>query len=142
MASYVGFHGNPAMQAGGNISPCRFVKIGGRRALTQCSAAADVAFGISGEGVRLPPNFLDALSGQSVTNYVAIEGEEFEYFGMGQYALLECGTAWTYGAKLSPDSDGKGAPANGTNPVAAIALDNASAGEFSLVRIVSGQPNS
>lgn len=137
----IDLHGNPPMKAGGNISPCRFVKLSANQTLVQCSGNSDVPFGISADGQRTPPGFVNALSGVSETPYHAISGDPVEYFGLGQYGLLECGTAWSAGAKLMSDASGKGLTATSTNPVGARALTDASAGELALVRVSDGQPN-
>lgn len=139
MANYIGLHGNPPMKAGGNIAPARFIKLSDPQTVVQCSANSDRAFGVSADGTRTPPGFVAALGG-SITEYHAIEGDPVEYFGLGQYCLLECGTAWTAPALLMSDENGAGITATSTNPVNATGLTDAAAGELRLVRVEGGWP--
>lgn len=136
----IDLHGNPPMVAGGTIKPSRFVKLTANQTLSQC-VANDIPFGISADGVRAAPNFITAYAGATDPKDHAIAGEPVEYFGLGQYCLLECGTAWVAGAKLASDVDGKGVTASASNPVGARALTAASAAELALVRVADGQPN-
>lgn len=136
----VNLHGNPPMTAAGNISPCRFIRITGEQQVQQCSSNAHVPFGISSDGARIPPNFVESLGG-SITNFNAIAGEAVEYFGLGQYCLLQCGVAWTAGAFLMSHTDGTGAPATSTNPVGARALTGANVGERRIVQVLAGHAN-
>jgi len=62
----------------------------------------------------------------------------FEYFGVAQYALLTCGTAWTRAALLTSDASGFGKTASTGNPVNAQALTSASAGERRIVQVKDG----
>ena len=131
--------GNPPLVAGENLSPSRFIKLSTSANQTALMCGnAERAFGITHDGQVTPPDLIAAIGGSADTPYAALSGMPFEYFATSQYALLECGTAWTRAALLTSDASGKGKTASSTNPVNAQALTSASAGEKRIVWIKDG----
>lgn len=121
------------LQAGGNIKPKSFVKLDTSNPL-QClqAGAGDTPIGISGNWTHYPPGT------PSDDTFQATSGEFPEIMGMGCITPLLCGTGWTTGLFLKPDSNGAGAPVTvpASDIAGAIALDTANAGEFGRVYVL------
>ncbi len=122
-------------RAGGNISPCRFVKrsaSSGESIITQCTATTDQPWGISQQGTRRL-----ALSGWD-DGYAAVSGDDINVYGPGDdECMLEISATVTSGQNLESDADGKGQPATGDkDKVGAIALDSGVAGDKIRVKPV------
>lgn len=119
--------------AGGNIPPCRFVKVGATDGLVvEATAVADRCIGISQEGSRNVP----AL-GLSTTN-AAETGDPVKVFGIGDQCLLEISASVAYGARLGATAgDGRGVTAAAGSPAFARALQaGGAAGQKILVEII------
>jgi hypothetical protein len=129
------------MKAGGDIAPSIFVKQSTSvdQTLVACGNT-ERAFGVSGEGQFTTPGLLAALGGSEATPlHASTTSPEIVYWGLGQYCLLKCGTAWSAGALLTSDADGKGKTASTGNPVNARALTAATTtGGARLVRVADG----
>lgn len=126
---------SPALAAGGNIYPSRFLKLSTSADHTALQADANAEIiGISGPGVIDVRE--DAANAYHATaTYFA----NLEVLSYGDADVrLEAGTGgWTAGDKLESDADGKGVTANGPGRnVGAIALETISAGEIGRVQIV------
>lgn len=123
--------------ATGNVSQCRFVKLGTVNGTgTQCGTD-DKMYGVSGKGVRQA-----ALAGLD-DGFVAIVNEEMlvQTFDMidNNPVLLEIGAGGCVpGDLLKSDTNGAGIANTTTNKwVGAIALQNANSGQRALVRLIS-----
>lgn len=117
----------PNLVAGGNIRPCRFVKLSGSYNHTALECDANEApIGIAQEGSNYPP-----LSDLSLTVYAATSGQGLRIFGEGDVCLLEAGAEITRGARLKSDADGRGVPIASTGTaiqnIGAVALQSAAA---------------
>lgn len=122
-------------RAGGNISPCRFVKrtqVSGEAVITQCSATTDQPWGISPSGTRRM-----ALTGWD-DGYAAIAGDDINVIGFGDdEAMLEISATVAAGDNLESDASGKGQPATGDkDKVGAIALEGGVSGQKIRVKPV------
>lgn len=121
----MGIHGTaPALVAGGDIRPSRFIKISTAANQTALeSDAGELSVGVSGEGTQDAP--------QSGSDGDAAEaGDHFMYHPIGDEALIETGSGGCgAGAHLTPDADGKAVIATQGDYVGALALEAASAGE-------------
>lgn len=124
--------------ATGNISQCRFVKLGTATngTGTQCTTD-DIMYGVSAKGVRQA-----ALAGLD-DGYAAISGEEFHVHLFDEMlnnpVLLEIGSGGCNpGDYLKSDVNGAGIANTTTNKACgAIALQKASSGQRALVRLIS-----
>jgi hypothetical protein len=129
------------MKAGGDIAPSIFVKqsTSSDQTLVACGNT-ERAFGISGEGQFTTPGAIAALGGtESTPLHASTTAPQVFYWGLGQYALLKCGTAWSAGALLTSDASGYGKTASTGNPVNARALTAATTtGGARLVRVSDG----
>lgn len=121
-----------SLVAGGNINPCRFLKMdSSNHQVIQAAAATDVPIAISQEAQRTAP-----ITGAS--DVVAASGESVPAYFEGDVCRLQIGSGGcSPGTLLVPDSDGKGVAAAGSGTalqcVGAIALETASENEFALV---------
>lgn len=134
--TYINLHAQHPMVASGDVNRARFVKQSGAFTLAECDNA-EKAYGVSGEGIRNPPGLASFYGGTENTLH-AVSGTPVLYYREGDHCLLECGTAWTAGAELTSDADGKGKPASSTNPINAVAIEAASPGELRRVSVRSG----
>lgn len=110
--------------ATGDVLPCRFVKENGRYTGAQASATTDVCCGISLQFLR-SPNITGAWTVSAT--YAAVAGEPIPLFGAGETGLLEAGAAVSAGARLRPDSVGRGVTAAAGESSYAIAWESAAA---------------
>jgi len=115
----------PRLVASGNIYPSRFVKISGENQCAQCGAG-DEPIGISMEGTNYPP--IDDPH-VTVAGYAAVSGESLRIYGDGdESVLITAGAAFSAGAHLKADTDGKGiATTAATDASGAVALQAATA---------------
>lgn len=120
--------------AGGNVNPCRFIKLDTTNHQAILAAAAtDNIFGVSMDAQRTAP-----ITGAA--DYVAVSGESLPHYEDGDVCLLEIGSGGcTAGDLLVSDSVGKGvvAAASGTalQCIGAQTLETAAAGEFARVKV-------
>lgn len=123
----------PQMRAGGTIEPCRFVKQSTAADFTLLQAGTNErVFGISNEAAQAAPI-------PSAATAAAVSGDDLNWYGNGEVALLELGSGGiTRGAFLKSDTDGKGVAAATTGAtmqeVGAQAMESGAAGE--KVRVV------
>jgi hypothetical protein len=118
-------------KAGGNISPCRFVKQSTTADNTVLQAGAgETVYGISQAGVRRTPySSLD-------DGYAAIAGEDLEVFGVGEVCNLELGGTVTRGDRVKSDANGKGVTsATNGDEYGAIALVSGVSGDLIQVEL-------
>jgi hypothetical protein len=126
----------PNLVAGGNIYPCRFVKLSTSYDMTALQAGANESvIGVSQEGTNYPP-----LSDLTVSAYAAADGQNMRMYGEGDICMIEAGDVITRGGKLKADSVGRGVPilTTGTTRqnIGAIALQSAAAaGEKILCQV-------
>jgi hypothetical protein len=132
---------DPNFIAGGDILPCRFVKLSDKHTVVQGTDNA-VVIGVAGPGAKIPP--LNDLVSQ---NYHARAGDPVQVFGEGTECLLEAGGTFAAGTRLKSDANGRGVAIATTGTtiqqIGAIALASASAaGELvrCLVQIYSERP--
>lgn len=119
----------PRLVAGGNINPCRFVKMS-TAADDRCLEcdANEAPIGISYPEGRYAPQ-----SDIVVTNYHAIAGDSVGLYGDGDQCLLELGSGGaTRGGRLKADADGKGV---------AIATTGTTIQNFGAIALESGSEN-
>ncbi len=129
----------PRLVAGGDIRPCRFVKMSTAaddRGL-ECDAN-ELPIGISYENGKYPP-----LNDLVTTNNHAAAGDPIGLYGDGDQCLLELGSGGaTRGGRLKSDADGKGVAIATTGTTiqnyGAIALESGSEGEKIRVFILIG----
>lgn len=116
--------------AGGNVSPCRFVKLDSTVGRAVHAGANEAIFGISQPSTRRL-----ALSGWD-DGYAAIAGENLNIIGPGDdEALLEIAETVTVGDYLQATTDGKGAVANtDKDHVGAQALESGTSGQLIKVK--------
>lgn len=122
--------------ATGNVNPCRFQKLATTAGYsTQCTAATDNIFGISGKSKREIP--LGALD----DGYHAIAGETVRIHGEGEMnVLLEIGGTVAAGDMLTSDSAGKGiTTVTDHNQVGAKALQSGVSGDLIIVQVLTGR---
>lgn len=106
----------PGLMAKGNISPCRFIKVGGGAfGAVQC-VADDVAFGISREFVADVP-YTGAAAGLA-----ARDGMPVQYLEQGEVGEIEVGAACADGIRVKPNADGRAIPALADDKSSAIVL--------------------
>lgn len=115
----------PNLQAGGNISPFRFVKLSTSADFTGLQAAAESDY---------PIGVTDGSIYQSINNssgYHAVSGTPIT-LQPSNTVQIEIGSGGvTRGGFLESDADGKGVAAAGAAAVSAyVALENGSAGEI------------
>lgn len=124
----------PPLRAGGDIGTCRFIKVSTAADNTALEAdAGEFVIGISTEAAKAAPT--DGASTEA-----AESGDQFEWYGMGNVALLTIGSGGcTRGDHLKSDADGQGVTASAGDKYGAIALESASAGEKAKVYIVVGE---
>lgn len=108
---------NPNYRAGGKIYPKRFVTLQTNEDLTvEQSGAGELAIGISGIGAKYAP--IPEVS----DNPHAEEGDQPKVHGFGEEAYLTAGESLAAGAKLKPDTNGKGVAASAGEYYSAVAL--------------------
>jgi hypothetical protein len=110
---------------GGDIAPCRFVKLGSVvGTVLQCGAGEDI-YGISPAPTRnlAVAGWDDGLAGKSGDGAMNVIGPGDDA------ALLELGGTVTFGQRLKSDADGKGVAAT---------LDKERAGAIALAAGTSG----
>lgn len=127
------------IQAGGNISPKRVVRLNstaGNNKVTQATAATAPLYGISGQSTRYAE-----ITGLSLNDgYHAVSGENCKVHGVGEFAPATAGGTITAGALLTADSEGKViATTTDGNFIIGDAMHGCSAGEDCVVRIRPGQ---
>ncbi len=122
--------------ATGTIFPGRFVKLdtteGG---IAQCGSG-DTPIGISALGGRRSP-YIDQTNPQAA----ALVNEPIGYWDLASSGVaLEVVAAVTPGARLKPDTNGKGTPTTGaTDQYGAVSHDIAPAGTFAKVTVEIGE---
>lgn len=122
------------LNATGNVSPCRFVKLD-TSADGSCAAAGanEATIGISGDGSRIAPG----TPGDD--GFIAVAGETVGAFGPGRKCLLELGGTVTRGDRLRSGSGGVGVAAATTGTtlqeVGARALQSGVSGQRILVLV-------
>lgn len=125
----------PAFIAGGNINPCRFVKMdAAANEVAQASAATDVTIGITADYQKAHP-----VTGASDVH--AAEHDAVAVFMEGATPLLELGSGGcSVGTLLVADSNGKGVAAAGSGTalqwIGAIALESGAENEFVRVKVI------
>lgn len=108
-----------SLVAKGNISPCRFFKVGSAdHGALQC-VANEIAFGISSERVVDVP-YVGGSAGVA-----GRDGTVLQYYGLGEQCELEVGEAVAANDLLKPNADGRGVVC--------------SAGEVASARVIRGQ---
>jgi hypothetical protein len=124
---------NPQMTAGGDIYPCRLVKLSTSADFKVLQATAgDRPIGISQEGTRYAPGT------PADTGIAAAAGDTPRVFGLGEICLLELGTGGAVrNDLLKSDANGKGVTASAGDEVGAIALESGAAGEKIKVQVIS-----
>lgn len=123
------------LTATGNVSPCRFVKLGVAADETGTAAGANEAvIGISGDGSRNAPG----TAGDD--GFIAVAGETIPVFGPGRKCLLELGGTVTRGDRLKSGAAGVGVAAATTGTTrqecGAVALQSGVSGQKVLVVII------
>ena len=91
-----------SLVAKGDISPCRFFKLGGADHGALQAIANEVAFGISSERVLDTP-YVGAPAGLA-----GRDGSILQWYGLGEQCELEVGEACSAGDLLKPDAQGRG----------------------------------
>ena len=123
---------SPSYNAGGDISPSRFVKLSTTADNTVIQAVADdEAIGVSHQGS------LDAPI-PGVTPLAARENQPCQVFGADEPCEIEAGGAIASGDKLKPDADGKAVVAGAGDAYSAIARSAAAAGESVAATVTRG----
>lgn len=121
----------PGLKAGGNISPCRFIKISGDFTAIQC-VAGEQADGISREFVRDVPQ----TGGSTLA---AIAGDPIQGLYLGEAGEIEVGAAVTAGTWVKPDANGRAVPCVATDKGSARVIRGQSVvGNRALVHIAKG----
>ncbi|HOA51552.1 MAG TPA: DUF2190 family protein [Sedimentisphaerales bacterium] len=92
--------GSPLI-AGGDILPCRFVRVTGDHQVQQGGDNTPV-IGVAGPSAKYPP-----LSNLVTSNYHARTGDPVFFFGDGEECLIEAGAAFSAGTRLKSDSNGR-----------------------------------
>jgi hypothetical protein len=123
------------IQAAGNVSPKRIVKISGNNKVVQASAATDKMFGIAGQRTRYAE-----ITGLSLNDgYHAVSGENCEVFQVGETAPLVAGGAVVAGDRITSDASGKGiATTTDKDSIVGQAVNGAASGEEFMCRINPG----
>jgi hypothetical protein len=101
----------PSFKAGGNISPCRFVKITGAMTVSQC-VAGERGVGVSQEGLKDVP-----IPGNNSSGFAAVATDPVGVFVAGEMALVEVAAATTAGQYLKSDVNGRGTPTSTANDI-------------------------
>lgn len=121
----------PGVRAAGNISPCRFIRISGDFAVSQC-VANEQADGISREFVREVPQ----TGGSTLA---AILGEPVQGLWLGDVGEVEVGVACVAGSWVKPDVNGRAVPCVATDKGSArVIRGQATVGNRALVHIEKG----
>lgn len=119
--------------AGGDIQPCRFVRVTGEHQVQQGGDNTPV-IGVSGPSAKFPP-----LTNLITTNYHARAGDPVYFFADGEECLLEAGGSFTAGTRLKSDANGRAVAiaTSGTTiqHIGAIAKEGATAAG-QLVRVI------
>lgn len=129
----------PQLVAGGDIYPCRFVKLSTSDDFTVLQADANAEIiGVSQEGSRTPP-----LSDLVTDTKAAASGQSLKIFTDGDVCLLEAGGTITRGDLLKADANGKAVTVATTGTTiqnyGAIALQSGASGEKILVQVRFGK---
>jgi hypothetical protein len=129
-----------ALQANGNIKPCRFVKrdttTSGGYAL-QAAASTDKVLGVSGPSQRFFPyaaiqDGFHAIKGENCTIYMSGNPPPD-----GSNIMLQLGGTVTNGDSLTSDSDGQGVTTtSGSAWAGAVALASGVSGDRIPVRLI------
>lgn len=125
-----------SMVAGGDVRPCRFIKVSTAADYTCLEADANEAvIGISTNAVR------DAPVPNADTD-AAEAGDDLHYNPIGSVCDLELGGTVARGDEIKSDADGKGVVRATTGTTlqnfGAIALESGVSGEFIKVLVVRG----
>lgn len=122
-----------AFVASGDIRNFRFVTPDGNHKVAEADANEQIA-GITRGGSRYAP-----LSDLSITELAAIAGEEVPMLGDGEEGLILSGAAFSAGARLKSDNDGRAVTVATTGDVlqqyGAEAMEEATAAN-QLVRVM------
>lgn len=112
------------LQAGGNIRPCRLLKIGAADNLViEATAATDVIIGVSAPWTRQAPY------GSLDDGFHAIAGEPVEIYGQGEIAPVIAGSGgMARGGRITSDGNGQGVAASAGNGSVGVALQTVAAG--------------
>jgi hypothetical protein len=127
----------PQFVAGGDIHPCRFLKVSTAADFTALEAGAnEQIIGISGEGSNYPP-----LSDLTVSDHHAVAGQPVDVHGDGDVCLLELGGTVARGDRLKADSAGKGVVIASTGTtiqqIGAVALQSGVSSEKIRVQVMA-----
>jgi len=128
----------PRLVAGGDVYPCRFVKMSTAADDRGLQATAnDAPIGISYDGGKHAP-----LSDLVTDNPHAEAGDPIGLYGEGDQCLLELGGTVVRGGRLKSDANGKGVAVATTGTTiqqyGAIALESGVSGEKARVFILLG----
>ena len=123
-----------SFKAGGNILPSRIIKLSDAFTVTQADAAAeDELLGVAAESTKDAPG----LTGASANH--AESGDPVQYYGPGEFCLVEAGAAITAPDLCKSDANGRAiAATTGTRAVVRVIEDASGAGE--LVRALVIDP--
>lgn len=124
---------NIGLVAKGNISPCRFIKLGSADyGALQC-VAGDLAFGVSREFVVDVP-YVGGSAGVAGRS-----GIPLQFAALGEVCELEVGEAVSVGDELKPDANGRGVIATTGEVYSAVVLQGqAVSGDRAVVFIQHG----
>lgn len=125
---------NPSYRAEANIRPARFVKFGSNpHQIVECDGTAnEVIIGISHNGTREAP-----IPG--VTPYCALAGESCWIHGLGAQGEVTAGAAFSAGALLASDAQGRAIAATAGVEAGAIAQDDVTAADqMAMAQVRSG----
>lgn len=131
---------NLPVQAGGNILPSRFLTVD-PTANNQVVQATGNQFliGVAQVGPRNAPGLADAISGQSITDYAAVSGDQLQIFTAGDYAPVQYGGSVTAGDRLKSNGSGQAVTATSGTWYGGIALYSGSTGAILDVLLAYGR---
>lgn len=123
----------PNLVSEGDISPCRFVKMGSASNKGAQATAGSPCVGVT-------QNFTRSVSlGGYITlteTLIAKAGDAIPMWGFGSAALLQLGGTVAAGDRLKSDANGKGVTAAAADGAYAIALQSGVADNFITVQII------
>ena len=126
---------NLPLTAGGNILPGRFIAMeaGQESQVIQASGgASEPVMGVCKESSLDAPGLGGSANHSEDTHRV-------EYYGPGEYCLVEAGAAVTAGDYVMPDANGKAITATTTLHAFGIAVQTAATdGDFIKVQLTNG----